>query len=1028
MRNREDEANKQVKTELQKLIEFVKNDPNFKDFPRTYGKGRKDIDLLKDASEKALAPGRRVSKKGHMNQYGASKGGRKYTENRDNRSDREASKFTKNIFLAKGGRVHRAEQMENGGEVFVPVQILANNPDALVNTTTMTELFAEGGMAPTRKLFEDGGALYQGNMDADYITYGEILKSGGKLKYDPARDVQAIVIQDGPFKKMFIKGDFLGGAYRLASGGLSEDYIYVSPRKVIFARLKSGEDIKPSNGFWIKKNASGTIYTGSAKAKPAFVKSKKFPLPKKITLSYPLKENDKIMKLLGEFSGKDDFRPAMTFVSIKDGELVSTNAHYLIRLMDPTTKGENELVCESKSCQNIKKTDLKYPDVDRVIESFEADFSESYDFVDLYESLMQAREDAYEKLQRRSKNTFVVTNVEFKNNDIKFDSGLLLQALKGAISLGMQKGFISYSEAKNRAIVLTPSQVITESKYRVLAEKDLILLMPIMGSGYEFESTIVAKQVDIMEAGGEVFVPVQIDANNPDVLVQTTTMSELFENGGALEGKKRFNEMFNVGGAKYVVSFHDGVKKHKDGSDFFDLKTFKNQKDLEDFKKELLSKGYVKSYAEGGKIYASDDAYRVDVILNGDVMETLIIRGRNKAEVRMMIEDMYEDKMEDKYGEDVMFEIIETKGDGGKIGFEALSKKVAARYMGEKVKPQYQDEYGKTYSAEEAKEVGDKVAGKVYREQQAKMADGGELEDLLDYETYQAIKRDIQKRTNLSRNEIFYLIEDFVSRVELANNKEKMAEGGFVAIFNGKKINIEADSLYAAKLKAIQELKVPKSKEGLLSVVSNKSMANQDFRFMADGGRLEAQSLEMAQNISVQIAHHAMELKEALEGKTYIEPWVTSMLQRAADNLSDATHYLEGKDDKMAKGGMMAKGGKIREWDDVYIISKNKLGMVELILNDIYYVTTPFGETFQATIDDLKKIVTFEKGGEVMVGEIASIAKENEATGDEVVKKISKGADVEMEHTEDRKVAMRIAVDHLKEDFNYYEKLRKAGL
>ena len=102
--------------------------------------------------------------------------------------------------------------------------------------------------------------------------------------------------------------------------------------------------------------------------------------------------------------------------------------------------------------------------------------------------------------------------------------------------------------------------------------------------------------------------------------------------------------------------------------------------------------------------------------------------------------------------------------------------------------------------------------------------------------------------------------------------------------------------------------------------------------------------------------------------------------------------------------------------------------MVEAIADNIYYVTTPFGETFEATIDDLKKIVSFDKGGEVMVGEIASIAKENEATGDEVVKKISKGADVEMEHTGDRKVAMRIAVDHLKEDFNYYEKLRKAGL
>jgi len=1025
MRNREDEANKQVKTELQKLIDFVKNDPNFKDFPRTYGKGRKDIDLLKDASEKALAPGRRVSKKGHMNQYGASKGGRKYTENRDNRSDREASKFTKNIFLAKGGRVHRAEQMENGGEVFVPVQILANNPDALVNTTTMTELFAEGGMAPTRKLFEDGGALYQGNMDADYITYGEILKSGGKLKYDPARDVQAIVIQDGSFKQMFIKGDFLGGAYRLASGGLSEDYIYVSPRKVIFARLKSGEDIKPSNGFWIKKNASGTIYTGSAKAKPAFVKSKKFPLPKKITLSYPLKENDKIMKLLGEFSGKDDLRPATTFVSIKDGELVSTNAHYLIRLMDPTTKGENELVCESKSCQNIKKTDLKYPDVDRVIESFEADFSESYDFVDLYESLMQAREDAYEKLQRRSKNTFVVTNVEFKNNDIKFDSGLLLQALKGAISLGMQKGFISYSEAKNRAIVLTPSQVTTESKYRVLAEKDLILLMPIMGSGYEFESTIVAKQVDIMEAGGEVFVPVQMLANNPDALVNTTTMSELFEKGGMVN-PLGYSVEWSDGNENFQREFFDTLDEAKNFFRFIIRENeygYKMPISLTSLKdgeilmgQEFAKGGYVDVQAnlmkELQKLQRDLNSRRLSTYMEGDNSEEEIARQRERAAKLARFNEIL----------DLLRELESKKmADGGAIGFEALSEKVAARYVGEKVKPQYQDEYGKTYSAEEAKEVGDKVAAKVYRQQQAKMADGGKLE-ILDGQTFNAIVSDVRKKTDLSRAEIYSLIEDFESRVVLANNKEKMAEGGFVAIYNGKKINIEADSLYAAKVKAIEELKVPKSKEGLLSVVSNKSMANQDFKFMADGGRLEAQSLEMAQNISVQIAHHAMELKEALEGKTYIEPWVTSMLQRAADNLSDATHYLEGKEEKMAKGG------KIREFDDVLIISKNRLGMVEAIADNIYYVTTPFGETFEATIDDLKKIVSFDKGGEVMVGEIASIAKENEATGDEVVKKISKGADVEMEHTGDRKVAMRIAVDHLKEDFNYYEKLRKAGL
>ena len=54
---------------------------------------------------------------------------------------------------------------------------------------------------------------------------------------------------------------------------------------------------------------------------------------------------------------------------------------------------------------------------------------------------------------------------------------------------------------------------------------------------------------------------------------------------------------------------------------------------------------------------------------------------------------------------------------GGKIGFDALSKKVAKRYEGKAVPKKYQREYGKRYSKAEAQEVGDKVASKVYRQQ-----------------------------------------------------------------------------------------------------------------------------------------------------------------------------------------------------------------------------------------------------------------------------------------------------------------------
>lgn len=41
----------------------------------------------------------------------------------------------------------------------------------------------------------------------------------------------------------------------------------------------------------------------------------------------------------------------------------------------------------------------------------------------------------------------------------------------------------------------------------------------------------------------------------------------------------------------------------------------------------------------------------------------------------------------------------------------------------------------------------------------------------------------------------------------------------YLAFYNSTSIEIEADSLYAAKLQAIKMLNLPKSKQGLLAVV-----------------------------------------------------------------------------------------------------------------------------------------------------------------------------------------------------------------
>jgi hypothetical protein len=55
---------------------------------------------------------------------------------------------------------------------------------------------------------------------------------------------------------------------------------------------------------------------------------------------------------------------------------------------------------------------------------------------------------------------------------------------------------------------------------------------------------------------------------------------------------KTYREQQNIGKAKYTVSYHDGVKTHKDGSEFFDIAIFSNKKKKDAFVRTLESQGY----------------------------------------------------------------------------------------------------------------------------------------------------------------------------------------------------------------------------------------------------------------------------------------------------------------------------------------------------------------------------------------------------------------------------------------------------
>lgn len=56
---------------------------------------------------------------------------------------------------------------------------------------------------------------------------------------------------------------------------------------------------------------------------------------------------------------------------------------------------------------------------------------------------------------------------------------------------------------------------------------------------------------------------------------------------------KKYYIMLNVGSIKYIVNFHDGKKRHKDGSEFYDIAIFSNKKKMQEFEKKLLAEGYI---------------------------------------------------------------------------------------------------------------------------------------------------------------------------------------------------------------------------------------------------------------------------------------------------------------------------------------------------------------------------------------------------------------------------------------------------
>ena len=135
---------------------------------------------------------------------------------------------------------------------------------------------------------------------------------------------------------------------------------------------------------------------------------------------------------------------------------------------------------------------------------------------------------------------------------------------------------------------------------------------------------------------------------------------------------------------------------------------------------------------------------------------------------------------------------------------------------------------------------------------------------------------------------------------------------------------------------------------------------------MEDGGSIAEGNAQMLRSNAKAIKHHAEELDNELDGNPEVEAWVVAKGERAATDLSDITHYLDGR--KFYLGGMTAgRWYKDNSGEEFKFIGKND-DTGELIFSDGSKRVNKTLDDFGGRPKENKLFGFFEDGGDLEDG------------------------------------------------------------
>jgi hypothetical protein len=151
-------------------------------------------------------------------------------------------------------------------------------------------------------------------------------------------------------------------------------------------------------------------------------------------------------------------------------------------------------------------------------------------------------------------------------------------------------------------------------------------------------------------------------------------------------------------------------------------------------------------------------------------------------------------------------------------------------------------------------------------------------------------------------------------------------------------------------------------------------------RYNEGGTTEQSENKEMILNQAEELEHHVEELEEAAKKSDHVPAWIVAKVERAATDLSDASHYLdaenEQKREEMEGEEEYAHGGELK-WQDAQlgdsalVISENKMGVIIKPYGRKFHLKFMDGTEKTYDASDLKffgDIDDFDRGGMMAEG------------------------------------------------------------